>query len=255
MLRFYAVRFFTLADLLRQADTFMRQSNKTGKISNERAQSWKKMIATLLKLSDEIGLRTLSSHLKIQDAVSDSMEEEELRRAITSTHDILTAELSNQHMFIIPHPENTDLFDNPQPFGQEVFNAFPSARFDIVEASKCLSLDRSTATVLHLMRGLEGSLNVLSKVLKISFSHNNWETILNQIPKKIEEIEKRKRKPKNWRELRQFYAEAGAHLDLIKDAFRNWSMHLHKTYDIVTAKELFHHTKAFMRHLATRLKE
>ena len=234
----------------------MRQAVPGNQVGIERKREWHRMIRMMLQASMEIGLRTVPSHLRILEAQADnSLSEEQLRRAISSTHDAFVAELSAQLMFIIPYPDD-DLFINPSPpFGDEVYNAFPSARFDIGEASKCLALDRSTACVLHLMRALEAGMNVLAKRLRLPFAHANWETVLNKIPAKIQEIENAKRKPKRWKESRQFYAEAGAHLDLVKDAFRNWAMHIHKTYDPGIAKELFHHSKAFMRHLATQLSE
>lgn len=44
---------------------------------------------------------------------------------------------------------------NASPFGDAVFDAFPSAAEDILESSKCLGLSRYTASVFHLMRALE----------------------------------------------------------------------------------------------------
>lgn len=257
MLRFHSIAFLRLLDHLQQAERFIRQQGAPGdQISIDRRERWQGMIQMMSSASTEIGLRTVPSHLQIlKSDARDSLSEEELRRAISSTHDIIMAELSSQLMFIVPYPDS-DLLINPGPaFGDEVYIAFPSARFDIEEASKCLGLDRSTACVLHLMRGLEASMNVLAKRLGISFTYTSWEGVLNKIPNRIKEIESAKRKPKGWKDLRQFYAESGAHLDLVKDAFRNWAMHIHKTYDPVTAKELFQHSKAFMRHLATKLSE
>jgi len=256
MLRFHSTGLLHLLDQLRQADTFMRTAVPNAVVSEDRKLGWQEMIQTMLAASTEIGLRTVPSHLRILIAKTEnSLNEEELRRQISSTHDVFFAELSAQLMFIVPYPDD-DLFINPGPaFGDEVYKSFPSARFDIDEASKCLALDRSTACVLHLMRSLEAGMNALAKKLRIPYAHANWEAVINKIPAKIQEIERATRKPKGWKELRQFYAESGAHLDLVKDAFRNWAMHIHKTYDAPTAKELFHHTKAFMRHLATQLAE
>lgn len=257
MVRFHSVAFLSLLDQLQQAEVFIKHQAVPGNVvSQERKDKWYGVIKMMLAASLEIGLRTVPSHLSILQAGADSiLTEEALRRAITSTHDALIAELSSQLMFIVPYPDDA-LFINTGPaFGDEVYKAFPSARFDIDEASKCLALDRSTACVIHLMRGLESGMNILARRLRIPFTFANWEGVLNKIPARIHEIERARKKPKGWRESRQFYAEAGAHLDLVKDAFRNWAMHIHRTYDPVTAKELFQHSKAFMRHLATQLSE
>lgn len=105
------------------------------------------------------------------------------------------------------------------------------------------------------MRVLEVGLQTLARYFRIPYKHSNWEVIINKIPGRIHEIESRKRKPKNWRDMRKFLAEAGANFRLLKDAFRNWAMHSHVTYDDRAAREIFEGTKAFMRHLATQIKE
>jgi hypothetical protein len=45
--------------------------------------------------------------------------------------------------------------DQTLPFGNEVAVAFPSATYDIREASNCFALERWPACVFHLMRTLE----------------------------------------------------------------------------------------------------
>jgi hypothetical protein len=64
-----------------------------------------------------------------------------------------------------------------------------------------------------------------------------------------------KRKPKNWKADEKFYSEAIAHFRFLKDAWRNYSMHVFERYDENQAESAFNHTKAFMRQLATKLKE
>jgi hypothetical protein len=258
MLRFHSSAFLSLLDQLQQAEQFIRAQNiPANRVSIERKQGWHKIMKTMMAASTEIGLRTVPSHLRylLIGGPELNLTEDDLRRAISSTHDMLVAELSSQLMLIVPYPDDALFIGTGPAFGDDVYKAFPSARFDIDEASKCLALDRSTACVLHLMRSLESGMNVLAKTLHIPFAHANWEQVLNKIPIRIKEIENAKRKPKGWRELRQFYAEAGTHLSLVKDAFRNWAMHIHKTYDPVTAKELFQHSKAFLRHLSSQLHE
>ena len=49
----------------------------------------------------------------------------------------------------------------PEPFGDKVATAFPSARFDICEAADCLALERSTAAAFHLMRAVEWGMRAL----------------------------------------------------------------------------------------------
>jgi hypothetical protein len=256
MMRFRPEAFLELLEQLHRAKSTMRPANPNGQVPIDRKERWQRMIGFMLSACGEIGLRTVPSHLRrLQGDPQNPLTESELQHAISSTHDVLLAELTSQLMFIVPYPDDELYLSHEKAFGSEVFDAFPSARFEVSEAAKCLTLNRPTACVFHLMRALETGMNVLAGNLKIPYAHANWENVLNQIPKKILQIEQGKRKPKQWRELRQFYSSAGAHLDLIKDAFRNWVMHIHKTYDLASAKELFQHTMTFMRHLSTKLKE
>ena len=56
----------------------------------------------------------------------------------------------------------------PYKLPKDVFNAFPSANNDILEASNCLALERGTATVMHLMRVAEVGLKALASALGVT---------------------------------------------------------------------------------------
>lgn len=141
-------------------------------------------------------------------------------------------------------------------FGQEVESRFPSANYEIEEAGKCLALRRSTACVAHLMRALEPGLNSLAAALNVPFERANWQNILDQIDATVRAIGVgRGPHPAGWREDQRFYSEAASHLRLIKDAWRNHTMHLGDRYDEERAEAIFNNVKSAMKHLATRLSE
>ena len=75
------------------------------------------------------------------------------------------------------------------PFGKEVGRAFPSADFDIWEATKCLALDRHTACVFHLMRVMELGLHALGKSLNDPTldpkTNPSWFKILDRCSKEL----------------------------------------------------------------------
>ncbi len=91
--------------------------------------------------------------------------------------------------------------------------------------------------------------------LKIQYKHENWQKIIKQIPIKIQEIEKKRTKPSKWKELRRFYSEMGEQFRFLKDAYRNYAMHVHQTYGREQAQDIFNSTKAFMQTLSGRLME
>lgn len=162
---------------------------------------------------------------------------------------------TKRNLFMHVPKEKQRFYTEPhKKFGLDV-ERFPSAKDEIEEAGKCYAAGRNTACVLHLMRILEGGLSALGKHFGIPYSHTNWEAIINQIPVKIDEIEKRSNKPLNWQDDRKFYSEAGVHFKFLKDAYRNYAMHLHESYDEGKAFSLFTHASEFMRHLATKLSE
>jgi hypothetical protein len=133
------------------------------------------------------------------------------------------------------------LYQQPlQAFGPTVLKAFPSAKEDLEEASRCVALGRNTATVFHLMRVLEVGLRELMKVSKdLPPSSALWGRMLTWLET---------RKDTN----NKFVESAVAHLHTIKTAWRNPTMHyVERAFAEPEAMVIFNATKAFMQHLAT----
>lgn len=163
-------------------------------------------------------------------------------------------ELSLIYLFVIDKKYAAFLDEKANPFGDAVAAKFPSSSYEITEAGKCLALRRSTACVAHLMRALEPALNGLATALNVPFAHSNWQNILDQIEK---EIKKRAAAPHaaTWKDDEQFYSEAAVHFRILKDAWRNHTMHLRDRYDEERAETIFQSVRGFMQHLAIRLSE
>lgn len=163
-----------------------------------------------------------------------------------------------KHLFFFVLPETAEFYRQKQPlFGKDVNDAFPSAIFDVQEAGKCLALTRSTACGFHLMRVLEIGLGVLGKVFGVSLAHTNWAPALDEIESKIREMHKDpvwKAMP-DCKEQQEFYAQAASHFGVLKDAWRNYTMHTRGKYTEDEAKQIFGSVRAFMQKLATRLHE
>jgi hypothetical protein len=176
-----------------------------------------------------------------------------MRRSSEDLRERFEHELESKLVYCIS--SRADLFDDAKPlFGDDVERSFPSASLDISEAGKCLGLRRSTASVMHLMRVTETGLNCLAAAINVSFAHTNWQNVLDQVEKKANAISAASHGA-NWREEQQFYSEAAVHLRLIKNAWRNHSMHAQAVYTEEKAEEIFNSVKSFMQHLATRLSE
>jgi hypothetical protein len=105
------------------------------------------------------------------------------------------------------------------------------------------------------MRILEIGLRALAATLKIPFDNKPWNYVIEVADKRVKHVREAKRKPKNWKQNEKFYSEAIVHFRFIKDAWRNYSMHVYERYDGEQAGSVFSHTRAFMRNLSTKLKE
>lgn len=104
------------------------------------------------------------------------------------------------------------------------------------------------------MRVLEVGLTILAKELKVPFNDTNWKGAIDQIEAAIKQINKTTAGP-DWKNLEHFYSEAALQFTFFKNAWRNYVMHIHESYDEEKATQIFEHVQYFMKHLATRLKE
>ncbi|MDX6406019.1 MAG: hypothetical protein QOH70_3474 [Blastocatellia bacterium] len=157
--------------------------------------------------------------------------------------------------FLRINKSDKDFFDNESLFGEEVAASFSHAKYDIAEAGKCLGLNRSTACVLHLMRVLEIGLNSLANQFQVPFAHVNWNEVIEQVEKKIKNIEKDPNKPATWKDDRKFYSEAANQFRYFKDSWRNYAMHIYDKYTPEEALIVYTSVKVFMEQIAKRLKQ
>jgi hypothetical protein len=172
---------------------------------------------------------------------------------------IIHKEMAGRAFLYLP-PEKAQFFateKKPHVFGDAVAKAFPSAVFDISEAGACLATARPTACVFHLMRVLESGLTVLGKKFGVSLAHTNWAPAIEEIESKIREMHK----DPTWKVLpdckqqQEFYAQAATHFGILKDAWRNYTMHNRGKYTEDEAEQIFKNTKSFMAKLSERLAE
>lgn len=134
---------------------------------------------------------------------------------------------------------------------------FSSITGDIEESSKCFALNRYTAVVFHLMRIMEVGLRVLGDTLhdpSLDPKRNpTWDRILQRC--RTELAKPLAQRSPEWQQDEPFFSGTSARLMAVKDAWRNPTMHIERMYTEETALDVFNHVQAFMRHLATKLKE
>ena len=179
-----------------------------------------------------------SSHIKRRS--------EELRQRVVD-------ELEGKAFYYVS--DHVDLLSDLPLFGEQVDEAFPSARHDITEAGRCLALRRSTACVLHLMRALEPGLASLAAALGVDHADAYWQNIIDRIEKEIRSRNKGTH-GKKWKdEDEPFFSEAATHFRMIKNAWRNHAMHAKDKYTDEEAEKIYESVRSFMHHLSARLSE
>ena len=151
-------------------------------------------------------------------------------------------------IFLALRPEHV-IFYEPitPPFGQDIFDKFPSAIDDLLEASNCIAVERNTAAVFHLMRVMESGLKVLASALDIPYAPS-WESYLKQINAVL--TTDWNKLPRDVQLRKPFYQELSGDLQAIKISWRNPTMHIVRSYGPDEALRIFDCVKAFMIRLA-----
>jgi hypothetical protein len=154
---------------------------------------------------------------------------------------------------------NTDagkLF-NTQQFGPDVRLKFPSAVVDIDEAINCLALERSTASVFHMMRVMETAVRATATCLgvpgPVRGSDKNWGNMLNQIrgainakwPTAVDKMQ----------DDAKLFESLYVSLDAVRTGWRNVTMHVERTYTMEEAQRIRHAVEGLLIIMAGRFDE
>lgn len=209
----------------------------------------------------KIGLRISADAVKdivtILENKTDRRNCQWLMDQIGNIERLAERELEGKAFFYVP-AERAKFFprsDDQHIFGSEVAVAFQSATYDIAEAGICLALARGSGCVFHLMRVLEIGLTALGGKFGVSLEHTNWNPAIEEIESKIRGMHKDPtwKAQRDYREQQEFYAQVASHFGILKDAWRNYTMHVRGKYTEEEAELIFENVKAFTQKLAKRL--
>jgi hypothetical protein len=188
-----------------------------------------------------------------------------LARDMKRIRDGIMHQLKAQKFVYIPGPGDK-LMSNTQIFGEDVYDAFPSARLDIEEAGNAFAFELYTSCIYHLMCAAEYAMRALAKDRRIVLTTkggNPFPADLATWEEVIRELEKETAKIANWprskgevrSQAQEFYNAAVEELRAIKDAWRNPVMHSRRRYKEKEAKRAMDHVEHFMNALCTRITE
>jgi hypothetical protein len=177
-----------------------------------------------------------------------------LRDKVSDLKDLIAREMKNHGFFHIS-PEKGKYWprmDSRNALGDSVADAFPSTFFDAGQAGMCLAIGIGTASVFHSMRVLEIGLTAFAVVFGISMAHTNWEPAIREIESKVRDMHK----DPVWKALpdcktkQEQYSQAASHFAVLKDAWRNYTMHARGKHAEDEAEMIFLNVRGFMQKLA-----
>lgn len=182
----------------------------------------------------------------------------DVKQMIWQLDDRIQEELALRY-FLFVQPSKVQTYSYPANDWKDTPTHFPSALFDIEEASRCLALGRGTAAVFHCMRVLQLGLASMAGAVNSTISNpadQNWHRIIENIEARLKEVQPGQPKaPDMTGEDRRFFSQAALQFMYFKDAFRNYVTHTPVAYDAQGAESILNHVRDFMGHLATRLVE
>ena len=156
--------------------------------------------------------------------------------------------------------DNARYWQQERPFGDGVYDSFPSARTDVTASGDCYAVELYTACVFHLMRVVEKGLRALARERRIKnigktpLEWNDWNRIIRTIESKAQEVAAWKPGLRRDRAM-EFYRGSVGELYAFKDAYRNYVMHDRADYDVHQAARVYDKVRDFMQRLAVHLSE
>ncbi|MGD1095577.1 MAG: hypothetical protein ABSB35_26720 [Bryobacteraceae bacterium] len=173
-----------------------------------------------------------------------------------------------------------------KPFGDTVFNVFPTARYDSEQVALCLIAGASTAAVFHMMRVIECGVRSLGKELGITKmkevpkssvaagatgSHSHppskrakpkyrlipieylpWEKLHNQLRSRADSKLNKLRSGPAKDKKQSFYGSVFHDFHGFREAWRNHVMHTRENFDEPEAIRVLAHVERFMIAIAEK---
>lgn len=160
-------------------------------------------------------------------------------------HDQLTRRLC-----LYVEPNRARYYQNASDLGEDLSGGYEDARNDAVETYRCLALGRYTACVFHAMRVLEVGLSKLAIRFDVDFKHTNWHPVIDKIETRIRNMGDDANRATDWRDQQEAFSQCASSLVLLKNAWRNYTVHIRGKYDDQEASEVLGQVKSFMGRLS-----
>jgi hypothetical protein len=262
MLKVYAGPYVSLGIVLREVQLVGRNKNEAEVLKEEDRKKLRRSLHRAHESCMQLGM--VVSAGVIEQRLTDYSKRGSSKKPITyrrvsyafeHLEETIQVEVRSRWLLVVPQELASYYDDGPAPFGEQVATKFPSAGYDIREASKCLALGRETAAVFHLMRVLEKGLGALAADVGVPFEFENWKNIIDQIGSKITALDNTLPRGQAKSERLQFLSTAATNFQFFKEAWRNHVSHGRSVYNAEEAVGILQHVRLFMRTLAARIGE
>ena len=145
-------------------------------------------------------------------------------------------ELAERAYFYVPQGDS-HFYGQLEPFGNEVATRFAHSSDEFQQAAKCLALQRSTACVFHLMRGMETAVKQLAGVLGVTIiPATTWRQLTNNMDVKIQAMPNTTDAE---RERKRGWEDARVNLHHLGSVLRNNTMHPNVSHNQGEARHIF----------------
>jgi hypothetical protein len=252
MLHKYALGFYHVGEQLGSLKMISQTSDRDLKIDDDVLEIINGNLDVAANWCGKLNLRM--SVLGVERAkgdIADNPTADQVNRSVEELHNRINDEIWPILLMYLT-PEQVEWYKKQDAFGEDVAKKFPSAGFDIEEASKCYALGRDTACVMHLMRALEIGMRGLAQHIEVSIENNpTWTNVLDKIDDEI----KKPYKKSIWNTAEsEWFSDAAKHIRTYVKA-RNRTQHPDKKYTPEEARRIFDAVCELMQHLATRIEE
>jgi hypothetical protein len=257
MLRFSAAEFVTVTHNLELVRNRLLDAEFANlKLDwNQVQQSLRDIHEVIQKLPLSLSLQAQVKRTFERASQHDSDDIHDLRVIVGEISHNIVSELASHLFFFVASELKWHYLTPERVVGQAFEMAFPDAVKDSHLGIQCYVLDQWTASVFHFMRVLEHGIRHICSLVEIPSENiqlENWKNILDQVEKKIREMEKLPRSEEKVENLK-FLSEAATNFRYFKDAWRNHVSHSRATYDSIDAKRVMDHVIDFMQHLAKQI--
>lgn len=185
----------------------------------------------------------------------------DIARDLKALRKTIEMELGKRRFVYVP-PEKTRYFAQEKTFGQQVYDAFPSARLDLAQAGDCLACGLDSAAAFHLMRAAEVALWELGRDRQIpavaKIESMEWGIIIRELEEEIKKIQQWPNTNLLKEEAHRFYNRALVEIRAFNDGWRRHIAHVRKSQVAMESDEaiaLTGHVERFLKTLAFKIAE